>query len=80
MPTTIAGTALAKWLLDLACKGPGWPRVLLSEFAGALGDKGVTEVARLVEEGCSNRRLGVLDVGVFAAGSQGAAGGGIWRP
>jgi hypothetical protein len=32
--------ALAKWLVDLACDGPGWPRVLLPEFAGALGDRG----------------------------------------
>ncbi len=24
--------SLAKWLVDLACDGPGWPRVLLSEF------------------------------------------------
>ncbi|MDP9797467.1 tetratricopeptide (TPR) repeat protein [Catenuloplanes nepalensis] len=42
--------SLAKWLVDLACDGPGWPRVLLSEFAGALGDRGADEVARLVEE------------------------------
>jgi uncharacterized Zn finger protein len=42
--------ALAKWLVDLACDGPGWPRVLLPEFAGALGDRGLSEVTRLVEE------------------------------
>lgn len=42
--------ALAKWLVDLACDGPGWPHVLLNEFTGALGDRGTAEVARLVEE------------------------------
>jgi hypothetical protein len=42
--------ALAKWLVDLACDGPGWPRVLLPEFAGALGDRGLAEVTHLVEE------------------------------
>jgi hypothetical protein len=42
--------ALAKWLVDLACDGPGWPRVLLPEFAGALGDRGMAEVTCLVEE------------------------------
>lgn len=42
--------SLAKWLVGLACDGPGWPHVLLSEFTGALGERGMAEVARLVEE------------------------------
>lgn len=42
--------ALAKWLVGLACDGPGWPHVLLRDFAGALGETGLAEVDRLVEE------------------------------
>ncbi|MFC8616200.1 DUF6880 family protein [Micromonospora purpureochromogenes] len=36
--------------LKLECDGPGWPRVLLSEFAPALGERGIAEVERLVAE------------------------------
>jgi len=42
--------ALAKWLVTLACDGPGWPCILLRDFAGALGERGLAEVNRLVEE------------------------------
>jgi hypothetical protein len=39
---------LAKTQLD----GPGWPEIRLSEFAGALGEPGLGELVRLVEERC----------------------------
>ncbi len=42
--------ALAKWLVTLLFDGPGWPRIMLREFAGALGERGLAEVARLVED------------------------------
>jgi hypothetical protein len=48
--------ALAKWLVGLACDGPGWPRVLLRDFADALGERGLAEVARLVETPTSTNR------------------------
>ena len=41
---------LANWLVTLACDGPGWPRIVLRDFAGALGERGLAEVTRLVEE------------------------------
>jgi hypothetical protein len=41
--------ALANWLVTLSCDGPGWPRIMLRDFAGALGERGLAEVARLVE-------------------------------
>jgi len=41
--------ALAKWLVTLACDGSGWPRVVLRDFAEALGEPGLAEIARLVE-------------------------------
>ncbi|MEV4134029.1 hypothetical protein AB0J72_17895 [Dactylosporangium sp. NPDC049742] len=41
---------LAAWLVQLECDGPGWPRVLLRDFAPALGGKGIAEVERLVAE------------------------------
>jgi hypothetical protein len=41
---------LATWLVSLACDGPGWPRILLPDFADALGERGLAEVTRLVEE------------------------------
>src|SRR4051794_36161084 len=42
--------ALAKWLVTLACDGPGWPRILLRDFADALGERGLAEITRLIEE------------------------------
>ena len=30
--------------------GPGWPGIDLKEFAEALGDRGLAEIARLIEE------------------------------
>lgn len=41
---------LAAWLVKLVCDGPGWPDVVLSEWAPALGAKGLAEVARLIDE------------------------------
>jgi uncharacterized Zn finger protein len=36
--------------VKLVCDGPGWPDVVLPDWAAALGARGVAEVARLVEE------------------------------
>lgn len=41
-------TGLARWLVKLQCDGPGWPRIVLRDFAPALGERGVAEVERLV--------------------------------
>lgn len=41
---------LAGWLVKLVCDGPGWPEVVLPEWAAALGPKGLTHLARLVED------------------------------
>jgi hypothetical protein len=41
---------LAAWLVSMQLDGPGWPAIELKEFAEALGDRGVAEVARLTEE------------------------------
>ncbi|MFI2664183.1 DUF6880 family protein [Micromonospora carbonacea] len=41
---------LAAWLVKLVCDGPGWPDVVLREWAPALGPKGLAKVARLVDE------------------------------
>jgi uncharacterized Zn finger protein len=41
---------LAGWLVKLVCDGPGWPEVVLREWAPALGVKGLAEVTRLVDE------------------------------
>ena len=40
---------LARWLVELACDGPGWPRIVLRDFAPALDERGLAEVARLVD-------------------------------
>jgi hypothetical protein len=45
-----APKSLAGWLVRLACNGPGWPRIHLREFAPALGERGITELERLVEQ------------------------------
>jgi hypothetical protein len=44
--------SLAGWLvkLELEFDGPGWPRILLRDFAGALGERGLAELERLVAE------------------------------
>jgi hypothetical protein len=39
---------LARWLVKLQCDGPGWPQIVLRDFAPALGERGVAEVERLV--------------------------------
>jgi hypothetical protein len=41
---------LAAWLVSMQLDGPGWPAIELKEFAEALGDRGLAEVARLTEE------------------------------
>jgi tetratricopeptide (TPR) repeat protein len=41
---------LAAWLVKLIFDGPGWPDVVLREWAPALGPKGLDQVARLVDE------------------------------
>ena len=41
---------LARWLVSMQLDGPGWPAIELKEFAEALGQDGLAEVARLTEE------------------------------
>lgn len=41
---------LAAWLSASRCDGPGWPDFAVADFAPALGEAGLTELARLVEE------------------------------
>ncbi|WP_327007056.1 hypothetical protein OHA72_07130 [Dactylosporangium sp. NBC_01737] len=41
---------LASWLVKVECDGPGWPRILLRDFAPALGASGLVEVEHLVAE------------------------------
>jgi hypothetical protein len=40
--------SLAGWLVKLQCDGPGWPRIVLRDFAPALGELGIAEIAQLV--------------------------------
>jgi hypothetical protein len=42
-------THLARWLATLRLDGPGWPDFELRDFAIALGEQGLTELARIVE-------------------------------
>jgi hypothetical protein len=42
--------SLARWLVTLAYDGPGWPEIRLREFASALGERGLAEIAALVEQ------------------------------
>jgi tetratricopeptide (TPR) repeat protein len=41
---------LAAWLVASRCDGPGWPDFAAADFAPALGEAGLAELARLVEE------------------------------
>lgn len=41
---------LAAWLVKTRLDGPGWPDIRLAEFKDALGERGLAELARLVEE------------------------------
>ncbi len=41
---------LAAWLVTSRLDGPGWPDIELADFADALGQTGLDEVARLVTE------------------------------
>jgi tetratricopeptide (TPR) repeat protein len=41
---------LAAWLVASRCDGPGWPDFAVADFAPALGEAGLAELARLVEE------------------------------
>ena len=45
-----APKSLATWLVKLQCDGPGWPDIVLPDFAAALGPKGVAEIERQVTE------------------------------
>jgi hypothetical protein len=51
---------LAAWLVTLACDGPGWPEVVLRDFAPALGERGLAELATLVD-----RRAAAADPGTW---------------
>jgi hypothetical protein len=42
--------SLARWLVTLAYDGPGWPEIRLREFASALGERGLAEIAARVEQ------------------------------
>ncbi|OHV57989.1 hypothetical protein [Pseudofrankia sp. BMG5.36] len=42
--------SLAGWLVKLAYDGPGWPDIVLADFASALGERGLGEIGRLVEQ------------------------------
>lgn len=44
------GAKLAAWLVGSRCDGPGWPDFAVADFAPALGEAGLAELARLVEE------------------------------
>jgi uncharacterized protein DUF6880 len=41
---------LAAWLEKVRLEGPGWPDFELRDYAGALGEKGRAELARVVED------------------------------
>jgi hypothetical protein len=41
---------LAAWLVTSRCDGPGWPDFAVADFAPALGEAGLAELVRLVEE------------------------------
>lgn len=41
---------LAAWLVKTRLDGPGWPDIRLAEFKDALGERGLAELARLVED------------------------------
>jgi tetratricopeptide (TPR) repeat protein len=49
---------LAAWLAASRCDGPGWPDFAVADFAPALGDAGLAELARLVEERRTNGEPG----------------------
>lgn len=40
---------LAGWLVTSRCDGPGWPDFDVADFAPALGEAGLAELARLLE-------------------------------
>ncbi|WP_241835450.1 DUF6880 family protein [Pseudofrankia asymbiotica] len=42
--------SLAGWLVRLAYDGPGWPDIVLADFAPALGERGLGEIGRLAEQ------------------------------
>jgi hypothetical protein len=41
---------LAAWLVASRCDGPGWPDFAVADFAPALGEAGLAELARLVDK------------------------------
>jgi hypothetical protein len=52
---------LAAWLGKVRLEGPGWPDFELRDYAGALGEKGRAELARLVEDRAKTTELDLLD-------------------
>jgi hypothetical protein len=45
---SLAPKSLASWLVKLQCDGPGWPEVILADFAEATGPRGIAELERQV--------------------------------
>jgi hypothetical protein len=52
---------LAAWLGKVRLEGPGWPDFELRDYAGALGEKGRAELARLVEDRAKATEPDLLD-------------------
>jgi tetratricopeptide (TPR) repeat protein len=52
---------LAAWLGKVRLEGPGWPDFDLRDYAGALGEKGRAELARIVEDRAKATELDLLD-------------------
>jgi hypothetical protein len=51
---------LAAWLGKVRLEGPGWPDFELRDYAGALGEKGRAELARVVEDRAKATELDLL--------------------
>jgi len=52
--------SLATWLVKLQCEGPGWPDIVLSDFAAALAPAGLAEMERQVEQRAEAHRQATL--------------------
>jgi uncharacterized protein DUF6880 len=52
---------LAGWLAKVRLEGPGWPDFELRDYAGALGETGRAELARLVEDRAKATEPDLLD-------------------
>ncbi len=51
---------LAAWLEKVRLDGPGWPDFELRDYAGALGERGRAELARVVEDRAKTIELDLL--------------------